>query len=57
MSDKTRRTFIKKAGLAGLGIMSIPTIAANTTPSFQIMKRAYKSSDKAKLNYALIGAG
>ncbi len=58
MSDKTRRAFIKKAGLAGLGIMSIPAVAANvTTPSFQIMKRKYKSSDNAKLNYALIGAG
>lgn len=42
MSDKTRRTFIKKAGLAGLGMLSVPTLTANvTTSTFQIMKRNY----------------
>ncbi|MEN8124195.1 MAG: Gfo/Idh/MocA family oxidoreductase [Bacteroidota bacterium] len=58
MSNKTRRTFIKKAGLAGLGILSAPTIAANaTTSTFQLMKRNHQLSDKEQLNYALIGAG
>lgn len=59
MSDKNRRTFIKKAGLVGLGLLSVPAIASsNTTPTtLQLMKRNYKLSDKKQLNYALIGAG
>ena len=59
MSDKNRRTFIKKAGLAGLGLLSVPAIASsNDSPTtFQLMKRNYQLSDKKQLNYALIGAG
>lgn len=57
MSNKNRRTFIKKAGLAGLGLLSVPSIASNISPTFQLMKRNHQLSDKEQLNYALIGAG
>ena len=57
MSDKNRRTFIKKAGLAGLGLLSIPATASKPSVPFQILKRNHRLSDKKQLNYALIGAG
>ena len=57
MGNKNRRTFIKKAGLAGLGIMSAPSISASNNPTLELMNRKYTYSNKSKLNYALIGAG
>jgi predicted dehydrogenase len=57
MSDKNRRTFIKKAGLAGLGLLSIPATASKPSVPFQILKRNHRLSGKKQLNYALIGAG
>ncbi|HHC78868.1 MAG TPA: Gfo/Idh/MocA family oxidoreductase [Flavobacteriia bacterium] len=57
MSDKNRRTFIKKAGLAGLGLLSIPAAASKPSVPFQILKRNHRLSGKKQLNYALIGAG
>lgn len=57
MSNKDRRTFIKKAGLAGLGLLSAPAIGANPPASFQIMKRSGQFTGKSQLNYGLIGAG
>lgn len=57
MNGKNRRTFIKQAGLAGVGLLSAPAIAATASPAVQLMKRNHQLSDKKTLNYALIGAG
>jgi predicted dehydrogenase len=57
MSTKNRRSFIKKTGLAGLGILSAPLISAGPTPNIQIMKRENTFTGKSQLNYGLIGAG
>tara|TARA_R110002073_G_scaffold57778_4_gene146645 strand:+ start:46079 stop:47425 length:1347 start_codon:yes stop_codon:yes gene_type:complete len=57
MSDTNRRSFIKKAGVAGLGLLSTPILASSSTASFQVLKRSYNFTDKSTLNFALIGAG
>ncbi len=58
MSDKQRRKFLKKAGLAGLGALSLSgASAAAKERDFQILKRKYAESDREKLRYAVIGAG
>ncbi len=57
MKDKQRRSFIKKAGLAGLGVLSLSGASAKGKPSLQILKRKYADADKEKLRYAVIGAG
>ncbi|MDP2059717.1 MAG: Gfo/Idh/MocA family oxidoreductase, partial [Flavobacteriaceae bacterium] len=57
MNDKNRRTFIKQAGLAGVGLLSASATTTKASPTVQLLKRNHAQSDKKQLNYALIGAG
>jgi len=57
MKNKQRRHFIKKAGLAGLGVLSLTGAGAAGRQAPQLLKRKYADSDREKLRYGLIGAG
>ena len=57
MDKKNRRSFIKAAGLAGMGLVAGSASAKDHSSEFHILKKKYAESDKETLNYALIGAG
>ncbi len=58
MSSNNRRSFIKKASLAGIGALSTPLLAStDENRTFQILKRSSSFTGKSTLNYAVIGAG
>lgn len=55
--EQQRRRFIKKAGLAGLGVLSLSGTATGKTTAPRILRRNYAEADREKLRYGLIGAG
>lgn len=57
MSNNNRRTFIKKTGLAGMGLLSAGTHLTKASPTVQLLKRNHRLADNKNLNFALIGAG